>query len=225
MSRTRVGGISSLRLQSCPIPFISCFSMPIQRVTVYAASSQALSPDYISAAGRLGRTLGEAGISIVYGGGGHGLMGAMAEAALATGAEVHGVIPEFLTEIELGHHQLTTLRIVDTMHTRKALMLEDSHAVIALPGGCGTFEELFEAMTLKRLGRFLGPIILINSGGYYDRLLEFLKHSVDERFMNQAHLQMWQSVDEPEQVLDALNDAPAWSADALARAPVVQPAS
>lgn len=196
--------------------------MSIHRVTVYAASSQALADDYISAASRLGRTLGEAGLSIVYGGGGRGLMGAMAEAALATGTEVHGVIPEFLTEIEIGHQQLTTLRIVDTMHTRKALMLENSHAVIALPGGCGTFEELFEAMTLKRLGRFLGPIILINSGGYYNRLLEFLEHSVEERFMNQAHLQMWQSVDEPEEVLEALTHAPAWSADALTHAPVFQ---
>ncbi|HMA99082.1 MAG TPA: TIGR00730 family Rossman fold protein [Wenzhouxiangella sp.] len=191
---------------------------------MYAASSQALSQDYISAASRLGRTLGEAGLSIVYGGGGRGLMGAMAEAALATGTEVHGVIPEFLTEIELGHQQLTTLKIVDTMHTRKALMLENSHAVIALPGGCGTFEELFEAMTLKRLGRFLGPIILINSGGYYNRLLEFLEHSVEQRFMNQAHLQMWQSVDEPEEVLEALTNAPAWSADALTHAPVFQSA-
>jgi len=198
--------------------------MSIHRVTVYAASSQALSQDYISAASRLGRTLGEAGLSIVYGGGGRGLMGAMAEAALATGTDVHGVIPEFLTEIELGHQQLTTLRIVDTMHTRKALMLENSHAVIALPGGCGTFEELFEAMTLKRLGRFLGPIILINSGGYYNRLLEFLEHSVEERFMNQAHLQMWQSVDEPEEVLEALTSAPTWSADALTHAPVLQSA-
>ncbi|MEE4295230.1 MAG: TIGR00730 family Rossman fold protein [Wenzhouxiangella sp.] len=195
--------------------------MSIKRVTVYAASSQALSGNYISAASRLGRTLGETGFSIIYGGGGHGLMGAMADAALAAGAEVHGVIPEFLTAIELGHLELTSLRVVDTMHTRKALMLEQSDAVVALPGGCGTFEELFEAMTLKRLGRFLGPIILVNTDGYYDGLLEFLRHSVEQRFMNHGHLQMWQSVTEPEEVIQALADAPAWSADALTQAPVV----
>ncbi|NDY95879.1 TIGR00730 family Rossman fold protein [Wenzhouxiangella sp. C33] len=199
--------------------------MSIQRVTVYAASSQALCADYINAASRLGRSLGNAGLTIIYGGGGHGLMGAMAEGALSVGAEVHGIIPEFLTRVEAGHQALTSLEIVDDMRTRKARMLERSDAVVALPGGCGTFEELFEAMTLKRLGQFLGPIVLVNTGGYYDRLLAFLQQSVDERFMNQAHLQMWQSVEEPEQVLDALGEAPAWSTNAISGAAVVRSAS
>ncbi len=195
--------------------------MSIKRVTVYAASSQSLSANYISAARRLGQTLGEAGHSIIYGGGGHGLMGAVADAALAAGAEVHGVIPEFLTAIELGHLELTSLQVVDTMHTRKALMLEQSDAVIALPGGCGTFEELFEVMTLKRLGRFLGPIVLVNTDGYYDGLLQFLEHSVDQRFMNTDHLEMWQSIDEPEQVVQAFAQAPIWTNEALSKAAVV----
>lgn len=199
--------------------------MSIQRVTVYAASSQALSPDYINAAQRLGKTLGEAGVCIIYGGGGHGLMGAVAEAALAAGTEVHGVIPEFLTRIEAGHRGLTSMEVVEDMRTRKARMLEGSDAVIALPGGCGTFEELFEAMTLKRLGQFLGPIVLINTNGYYDRLLDFLQHSVREHFMNRSHLDMWQSVAEPEQVLTALGAAPAWSAGALAQAAVTRRSS
>lgn len=197
----------------------------MQRITVYAASSQALAPDYINAARRLGRTLGEAGYTIIYGGGGHGLMGAMADAALAAGTEVHGVIPEFLTRVEAGHSGLTSLEIVDDMRTRKARMLENSSAVIALPGGCGTFEELFEAITLKRLGQFLGPIVLINTQGYYNQLLEFLRHSVQERFMNRSHLQMWQSVAEPEQVLQALGSAPAWSAAAIDQAAVTQQSS
>ena len=199
--------------------------MSIQRVTVYAASSQALSADYINAASRLGRTLADAGMTIIYGGGGHGLMGAVADAALDAGGQIHGIIPEFLTRIEAGHQQLTSLEIVDDMRTRKARMLERSDAVVALPGGCGTFEELFEAMTLKRLGQFLGPILLVNTNGYYDRLLEFLHQSVDEHFMNRAHLQMWQSVEQPEQVLDALHVAPAWSASAISRAGVVRPSS
>ncbi len=199
--------------------------MSMQRITVYAASSQALAPEYINAARRLGRTLGEAGYHIIYGGGGHGLMGAMADAALLTGTEVHGVIPEFLTRVEAGHAGLTSLEIVDNMRTRKARMLEHSSAVIALPGGCGTFEELFEAITLKRLGQFLGPIVLINTKGYYNQLLEFLRHSVQEHFMNRSHLQMWQSVAEPEQVLQALGNAPAWSSAAIDQAAVTRQSS
>ena len=189
--------------------------MSIDRVTVYAASSQALHPDYISAATRLGEILASHGHKVIFGGGGHGLMGAMAEGALSQGGEVHGVMPEFLTEIEQGHPGLTSLEIVHDMRTRKARMLENSDAVIALPGGCGTFEELFEVMTLKRLGQYLGPIILVNTLGYYNELLSFLRHSVSEHFMSTTHLDMWQSVDTPEEIPQALGDAPRWSANAL----------
>ena len=194
--------------------------MSIRRVTVYAASSQALDPDYISAANRLGKCLAEAGLSIVYGGGSHGLMGAMADAALAAGGNVNGVIPEFLTRVEKGHQGLTSLEVVDDMRTRKARMLDDSDAVITLPGGCGTFEELFEVMTLKRLGQYLGPIVLINTNGYYDKLLEFLEQSVRQHFMSKTHLDMWQSVAEPEQVLDALRSASPWSKEHIGLAAV-----
>ena len=194
--------------------------MSIRRVTVYAASSQALDSHYISAAHRLGQALAQAGLVIVYGGGGHGLMGAMADAALAENGEVHGVIPEFLTRVERGHQNLTSMEVVPDMHTRKARMLENSDAVIALPGGCGTFEELFEAMTFKRLGQFLGPIILINTEGYYDTLMDVLRRSVRERFMSKVHLEMWQVVDDPEQVLDALGNAPRWSAARIDQAAV-----
>lgn len=195
--------------------------MSIKSVTVYAASSQALDSIYIDAAARLGKTLGLAGYRIVYGGGAHGLMGAMADAALGAGGEVHGIIPEFLTRVERGHQELTSMEVVSDMRTRKARMLENSDAVIALPGGCGTFEEVFEAMTLKRLGQFLGPIVLVNTADYYRKLLEFLRHSVDEHFMNRTHLEMWQTVETPDQVPAALGQAPAWSAEsALATAAV-----
>ena len=189
--------------------------MSIDRVTVYAASSQALHEDYISAASLLGEILAKAGHEVIYGGGGLGLMGAMADGALRAGGQVHGVIPQFLAEIEHGHPDLTSLEIVGDMRTRKEKMLERSDAVIALPGGCGTFEELFEVMTLKRLGQYLGPIILINTRGYYDELLSFLQHSVHEHFMSAVHLNMWQSVSDPAQIPQALGDAPAWSANAL----------
>ena len=194
--------------------------MSIRRVTVYAASSQALEEHYIRAAERLGRILARAGMAIVYGGGSQGLMGAMADGALAEGGEVHGVIPQFLTQVEQGHQGLSSLEVVETMHERKARMLEGSDAVITLPGGCGTFEELFEAMTLKRLAQFLGPIILVNTRGYYDGLLAFLRQSVNEHFMNKVHLDLWQSVAEPEEVITALGQAAVWNADHLQQAAV-----
>ena len=188
----------------------------VKRVTVYASSSSALNPAYYDAARKLGEILAEAGKSIVYGAAGHGLMGAVADGALGKGGEVCGVVPDFLQELELTHHDLTELKVVDGMHIRKQLMLENSDAVVALPGGCGTIEELFEALTLKRLGQWLGPVILVNTNHFYDGLIDFLNHSVGERFMGNNHLDMWSVIDEPEQVLAALETAPGWEAGALA---------
>lgn len=186
----------------------------IKRVTVYASSSNALSESYYSAAARLGTVLGEAGMDVVYGGGGVGLMRAMADSALAAGAHVHGVIPDFLNTVEHGHKSLSRLEVVPDMRERKHRMLAGSDAVVSLPGGSGTFEEVFEALTLKRLGDFLGPIVLVNTNRYFDRLVDFLEHSVNERFMSEMHLKMWSVVDEPEHVFDAMNSAAQWSSDA-----------
>ena len=187
----------------------------ITMVTVYASSSSALSPVYYDAARRLGEVLADAGKSIVYGAGGRGLMGAVADGALNKDGKVYGVVPEFLEDLELTHRGLTGLRIVKEMRQRKQLMLEDSSAVVALPGGSGTYEELFEAITLKRLGRWVGPIVLINTAGFYDGLIQFLNHSVEERFMGRNHLKMWSVVDEPEEVLDAIENSHEWDVEAL----------
>ncbi len=189
--------------------------MSVRRVTVYAASSQALDEPYYEAAAGLGRTLARAGIAIVYGGGAAGLMGAMADAALSEGGEVHGVIPDFLMKLEKGHERLSSLEVVSSMRIRKERMLADSDAVVTLPGGCGTFEEVFEAMTLKRLGQYFGPIVLVNTLGYYDRLIEFLRHSVAQRFMSHTHLELWHTVATPEQVPRALREVEPWTMDAL----------
>ena len=186
----------------------------VKRITVYASSSNALAKPYYDAARRLGGVLGRAGMDVVYGGGGVGLMGAMANEAMSAGARVHGVIPDFLNTVEHGHPALSSLRVVGDMRERKHLMLENSDAVISLPGGSGTFEEVFEALTLKRLGQFLGPIVFVNTNGYFERMVDFLKHSVSERFMSQLHLEMWSVVDEPEDALAAMASAPSWSADA-----------
>lgn len=186
----------------------------IRRVTVYASSSNGLADEYYEAAGRLGALLGRAGLEIVFGGGGVGLMGAMADRALEEGAHVHGIIPGFLNTVEHGHQNLSRLDVVADMPERKQRMIADSGAVVSLPGGSGTLEELFEVITMKRLGQFLGPIILLNTNGYYERLDAFLKNAVRERFMADRHLDMWALVDEPEQVLQAMHDTAIWSSDA-----------
>ena len=187
----------------------------VRRVTVYASSSNALAESYYDAAARLGSVLGAAGLDIIYGGGGVGLMRVMADHALAAGAHVHGVIPDFLNTVEHGHKNLSRLEVVSDMRERKHRMLVDTSAVISLPGGSGTFEEVFEALTLKRLGQFLGPIVLVNTNRYFDRLVDFLRHSVHERFMSELHLDMWSLVDEPEEVPDAIFSAKDWSRDAF----------
>lgn len=186
----------------------------VKRVTVYASSSSALAQGYYDAAARLGNVLGQAGVDVVYGGGGVGLMRAMADQALAVGAHVHGVIPEFLNTVEHGHSGLSQLEVVEDLRERKHRMLVDSDAVVSLPGGSGTFEELFEVLTLKRLGSFIGPVVLVNTQGYFDRFVDFLEYSVSERFMSELHLGMWSIVDQPEQVFEAMRDAKEWSSDA-----------
>jgi uncharacterized protein (TIGR00730 family) len=192
----------------------------IRTVCVYCSSSDRTPAIYLEAAARLGRALAGAEISVVYGGSTLGSMGRMAAAALDAGGKVTGVLPRFMDELEWGNRALTELRIVDDMHERKRLMLELSDAVIALPGGCGTLEELFEAITWKRLGLYFGPIVLVNVNGFYDSCIDLLERTVAEGFMNEQHRAMWSVVAEPEQAIQALRDAPAWSRDARAFARV-----
>jgi len=187
----------------------------VRTVTVYASSSAALKPVYYEAARRLGEVLAKAGKSIIYGAGGGGLMGSMADGALSKNGKVFGVVPEFLQDLELTHPGLTGLKIVQEMRVRKQLMLDGSDAVVTLPGGSGTYEELFEALTMKRLGQWLGPIVLVNTDGFYNGLLQFLKHSIDERFMGSSHTKMWTVVDDPDQVMDAIENSHVWDSDAL----------
>lgn len=192
----------------------------IRCVTVYASSSNALHEDYYRDARIVGEVLGAEGIDVRYGGGGVGLMRAMADAALANGGHVHGVIPDFLNTVEHGHKSLPKLDIVTTMAERKQRMLEGSDAAVALPGGSGTLEELFEVLTLKRLGQFLGPVVLVNTRGYYERMAAMLQHCIDERFMSGAHLKMWSMIDDPATLLDAFRAAPAWDSEARSFASV-----
>jgi uncharacterized protein (TIGR00730 family) len=133
---------------------------------------------------------------------------------LSRGGRVVGVLPRFMAELEWGHKGLTELQLVEDMRTRKHLMLTRSCAAIALPGGSGTFEELLEAITLKRLGLYLNPIVLVNTRAYFQPLIEVFSRAVEERFMDERHLGMWQVVARPEQVPQALETAQAWTAEA-----------
>lgn len=187
---------------------------------VYCASSRTSHPEYRAAAHRLGEVLAGAGFGIVYGGGAGGSMGALADGALAVGGRVVGVLPRFMAELEWGHQRLSELQLVEDLRTRKHLMLTLSQAAIALPGGSGTLEELLEAITLKRLGLYLNPIVLVNTRGFFKPLLEVLNRAVEEHFMDPRHLTMWQVVDTPDAVPAALSSAPAWGPDARAFAAV-----
>ena len=184
------------------------------RICVYAASSPQAAPVYMEAARALGGLLASNGCSIVYGGGSQGLMGALADGALALGGEVIGVLPKFMADLEWGHPGLTHLDLVEDMRERKHKLLTGSDAVVALPGGCGTLEEVFEAITLKRLGLYFKPIIFVNTRGFYDGLRSFLEHTIRERMLSEAHGAMWQFVDVVEDVLPAIRAADAWPENA-----------
>ena len=184
------------------------------RICVYCASSAQCDPEYHRSAFRLGELLAEAGCTTVYGGGGMGSMGALADGALSKQGHVVGIIPRFMTEVEWQHPGLATLDIVEDMRERKHRLLTGSDAVVALPGGCGTLEEVFEAITLKRLGLYLKPIVFVNTRGYYDGLRDFMQHTIRERMMGEAHAAMWQFVDAFEEVLPAIRGSEAWPEDA-----------
>ena len=162
----------------------------MRRVCVFCGSSPGARPAYAAATRELAGTLAGAGVGIVYGGGGVGLMGELADATLEAGGEIVGVIPRALMEKEIGHRRVTDLRVVDSMHERKALMAELADAFVALPGGLGTLEELFEVYTWAQLGLHRKACGLLDVEGYYSGLARFLDHAVAERFVREEHRAM-----------------------------------
>jgi uncharacterized protein (TIGR00730 family) len=185
-----------------------------QAVCVYCASSRESHPEYREAAFRLGAVLAARGLDIVYGGGARGSMGALADGALSKGGRVIGVLPRFMADLEWGHKGLTQLELVEDMRVRKHTMLARSQGAIALPGGSGTLEELLEAITLKRLGLYFSPIVLVNTRGFFDPLIQLLSRAITERFMDERHASMWEVVAAPEDVPAALDSAAPWGPDA-----------
>ena len=178
--------------------------MPTISLCVYCGSRPGELPAYADAARAVGREIGRRGWQLVYGGGRAGLMGVVADGALEAGAAVVGVIPRSLMDRELGHPALTELHVVDTMHQRKTMMAERSDAFLALPGGIGTFEELFEVWTWRQLGYHDKPIGLLNVAGYYDQLLAFLQQSEAQGFMAAAQTGLLQVRDDALALLECL---------------------
>lgn len=182
----------------------------ITSVCVYSASSTKIAPVYFDAARQLGTLLAEQHIRLINGAGGIGLMGATADAVLAAGGQVTGVIPRFMVEQGWHHSGLTELIEVDDMHSRKQQMARLSDAVIALPGGCGTLEELLEIITWKQLGLYLNPIVILNVNGYFNPLLDMLQRAMDENFMRPQHGAIWSVAQTPQEAIRQIHDTPLW---------------
>ena len=182
----------------------------IASVCVYCASSTQVAPAYREAATELGRLLGERRLRVINGAGNTGLMSAVSEGALAVGGTVTGVIPHFMVEQNWCHKELTELVVVDNMHERKQRMADLSDAVIALPGGCGTLEELLEVITWKQLGLYLNPIVILNINGYFDPLLEMFRRAVDEHFMRSQHTRLWAVASTPAEAVELIYSEPHW---------------
>lgn len=178
----------------------------MKKICVYCASSSKVNSYYVETARKLGKILAENNLELVYGGGSVGLMGVLADSVLENGGRVTGVIPRFMVEVEWQHNGLTDLILTETMHERKEKMAELADAVVALPGGCGTLEELLEIITWKQLGIHSLPIVIVNVNGYYNNLLAQFQQAADELFMRPEHLQMWNVANSAEEVLESISN-------------------
>lgn len=185
------------------------------KICVYCSSSSKIDKIYFEATEKLAKEFIKENVQVVYGGGGNGLMGHLADTIIDNGGNIKGISPKFMQDIEWTHKRLNDLELVSTMHERKTKFLENIDAVVALPGGCGTLDELIEAITWKRLGIFTKPVVIINTNGFYDPLQEMLERCVSQNFMDKRHLEMWSIVEDPIQVLPTIKNTDDWNRDAL----------
>jgi len=182
-------------------------------VCVFASSSSRIDTKYVQAAAALGSLFARSEMNVIYGGGGIGLMGALADAVIKNGGSITGVIPSFMNDEGWGHPLVNDMIITTDMGDRKKNMFARADAVVALPGGIGTLEELTEAITLKQLGLFRGPVVILNTLNYYKSLIDFLEHMVSDNFLRSEHKDMWVIADTPEDVLNALSNNRGWIDD------------
>lgn len=194
------------------------FINDIKKVSVYCASSTQVSKEYVEAATRLGELLAEHNVTLVYGGGAVGLMGAICDAVKSHGGKAIGVIPRFMVEKGWLRPGLDEVIEVDTMAERKRIMAEISDAAIAMPGGVGTFDELMDIVALKKLGLYLKPVVVLNTKGYYQPLATLLERSVVEHFQDEKFLHVWKMADTPEEVVDLVFSEPYWTKNVIENA-------
>lgn len=190
------------------------YNVPVMReirsVCVYCGSSSQVPAAYFEAARTLGKLLAGKRIRCIYGAGGQGLMGTLADTVMQNGGEITGIIPQFMCDNGWCHPALKEVEITSDIHSRKKRMATLADGVIALPGGCGTLEELLEIITWKQLGLHTKPIVLLNTDGYYDPLITLLNRAVEQRFMRTEHRRIWQIAATPEEAVEALYTAPEW---------------
>ena len=186
----------------------------ITTVGIYCASSPRIDKDFFKAADELTGILVRNKITIYFGGGKHGLMGQIVTRVNKDNGKIIGVIPGFMKDENWHHEGIKKLIVVDTMHERKETILNQSEALIAFPGGCGTVEELMEAITWKQLGLYTGPIIILNTKGYYNLLLTFLERMINENFLRKVHRNMWSVIETPSEIMSAIRESPPWSVKA-----------
>lgn len=191
------------------------FMHKIKKVCVYCASSDKIDEKYFEAAETLAKALVKNNTTVVYGGGARGLMGKLADTVISEKGRIIGIMPHFMKEVEFHHKDVNEFIFTADMHERKKQFMVGVDALITLPGGCGTFEELMEAITLKRLGIFTKPIVILNIDGYYDPLLSMLENAISEGFMGEKHRDIWTVFDDPTKVLETIHNSAPWSNDAI----------
>lgn len=185
----------------------------LKSVCVFCASSSKVDPVYLSAALELGDVCSSNGIHVFYGGGAQGLMGSLASQMIKKKGKVTGIIPDFMKVLQWAHTGVTEMIVVENMRERKRQLIENVDAVIALPGGIGTLEELLEVSTLKQLGLFTKPIFIINTNGYYDTLIAFMEEMYQKKFMHENNRGIWCIIQSPSELLTAYENTPVWNPD------------
>ena len=183
------------------------------KVCVFASSSNRIDGEFSKAASKLGTLLAESGMHVIFGGGGIGLMGKLADSVLESGGTITGVIPGFMKDEGWDHSQVKDMVVTHDMGERKRNMFAMADAIIALPGGIGTLEELTEAITLKQLGIFSGPVVILNTLGFYRSLIDFLDHMIAGHFLKDEHKVIWEVVNTPEEAIDYLKSYQGWIDD------------
>lgn len=187
----------------------------MKNVTVFCASSPKVDEEYLKEAAILAEELVKANYGIIYGGGAVGLMGSLANRALELGGRLKGIIPHFMVEVEWEHKGVKDMVHVNDMAERKKLLIGESDIVVVLPGSIGTYEELFEVLSLKKLGQVQHPVIIVNTKGYFTPLVQALEKMIDEDFMRNEHRYLWHVVDSSKDVCTAIDQLPEWSSEAI----------